>query len=392
MGWKELFEKANEYGLSFGNAHASNIIINGWRLASLGSELVRNFGDGARSIFLRGAVSIGKYVDKMLMSDFGFQKELQTIGKLQDLVMWSVFMIHRVEYNSVVKLIVTDCPFAPMTVLLNEPLGCEICVGYVRGAAELVMEGEAGVSRQTHIPAGDPYCLFFIELDKPHGLSSYNISSSLPSEEYLSSLIGKCIEKVEHEAIPFIAVNCRKLKDLTGDEGRREAYNYLLRLSSMVLGGLAMSQGYTAYTLLGEGLASRMSSEAGRSAADMVLSGVPPLFEGWRRSYNVGRGLESAQKALTLYAVSTSLEGEVSQDAFKVTRCLWHDMLKEMLKDPKYYAITALPDEEARTAIKCGCASCSSCVTRLVENTGLNARQTKCIADGEPECVWSITS
>ncbi|MEM2276895.1 MAG: hypothetical protein QXU43_07450, partial [Thermoproteota archaeon] len=122
MGWKELFEKANEYGLSFGNAHASNIIINGWRLASLGSELVRNFGDGARSIFLRGAVSIGKYVDKMLMSDFGFQKELQTIGKLQDLVMWSVFMIHRVEYNSVVKLIVTDCPFAPMTVLLNEPL------------------------------------------------------------------------------------------------------------------------------------------------------------------------------------------------------------------------------------------------------------------------------
>lgn len=391
MGWKELFEKANGYGLSFGGAHVSNIVINGWRLASIGSELVKNFGEGARSILLRGATSVGKYVDKMIMEDFGFEKIFQNIGNLQNLVTWSVLMLHNVECNSAIKITVTDCPFVPMVVLTNDPMSCEICIGYLRGAVDLITDGDAGASRITHMPAGDANCTFLVEPGKPHGLTSYKFSASLPRADYLSGLIDRCIEKVEREAVPFVAAGCKKLKGSTDGERRYEAYAYLLKLSSMVLGGLAMSQGYTAYTLLGGGLASRISSEAGKGAADVVLNGVPPLFEGWRRAYNVGSGLENAQKVLTLYAASTSLEGEVSQESFKVTSCPWYDVLNGMLREPKYYAVTSLSGEELRAAMKCGCASCSSCVTRLVENTGLNASQTKCMADGEAECVWSIT-
>ncbi|MEM1658300.1 MAG: hypothetical protein QXX87_04945 [Candidatus Jordarchaeales archaeon] len=391
MDWKELLEKANNYGLSFGDAHVSNVVINGWRLAGISSELVRNFGEGARSILLRGAVSVGKYVDRMIMEDFGFEKKFQNIGRLQDLVTWSVLMLHNVEYNSAIKLTVTDCPFVPMVVLTNDPISCEICIGYLRGAVDLITEGEAGASRITHIPAGDANCTFLVEIGKPHGFTSYKFSTSLPSADYLSGLIDRCVEKVEREAVPFVAANCKRLKGSTDSERHYEAYTYILKLSSMVLGGLAMNQGYTAYTLLGGGLASRITSEAGKGAADVVLNGVPPLFEGWKRAYNIGSGPESVQKALTLYAASTSLEGEVSQESFRVTRCPWYDMLNGMLREPKYYAITSLSGEELRAAIKCGCASCSSCVMRLVENTGLNARQTKCMADGEAECVWSIT-
>lgn len=51
--------------------------------------------------------------------------------------------------------------------------------------------------------------------------------------------------------------------------------------------------------------------------------------------------MEGDEKALTLYAMSTMLEGEASKGSFKVTRCIWYDMLKDMFKDPKYYEMAA---------------------------------------------------
>ncbi|MHA1606224.1 MAG: hypothetical protein ACTSWP_01560 [Candidatus Freyarchaeota archaeon] len=56
-------------------------------------------------------------------------------------------------------------------------------------------------------------------------------------------------------------------------------------------------------------------------------------------------------------------------------------MLRGHAEGSKILRVGILPSEQAKAAIKYGCASCGSCVARLVENVGLKAQQTSCIAD-----------
>ena len=146
----------------------------------------------------------------------------------------AVLMPHTVEQtvDGDVKLTVFDCPFAPMAGLLADPMACEICVGYVRGAAKYVTGGRAGVSRVTHIPAGDEKCDFYVKEGVPHGLTRYEIKAQLPPEEYISTLLSKDLNFVKENYLPKALSNPRIVDQTASEDVKKEQALAYLRLAT----------------------------------------------------------------------------------------------------------------------------------------------------------------
>nr|MDO8078536.1 hypothetical protein [Candidatus Freyarchaeota archaeon] len=391
MVWLEIAKKARSYGLGLEDALVDGMFLAGMQITTFGGEFVKNFGEGARGILLRGAVATGKYVGDKLARDFGFGKELMDVGRIQDLVMDAVLMPHTVEQteDGDVKLTVFDCPFAPMASLLVDPMACEICVGYVRGAAEYVTEGRAGVSRVTHIPAGDEKCDFYVKDGVPHGLTRYEIKAQLPPEEYLSTLLSKDLNFVKENYLPK-ALSNPKIVDQTAseDEKKEQALAYLLEITSLVLRGLVMTESYSAYSVLGKGISYKAAEAAGKGAADMMVAGFPPIISGWNERFGLSDEQGRAEKAAVLYSTVMKLDGEVGDGWFEVGNCLWRNMVEEMLKDSAGYDMATLSESERVEAIKCGCVSCDRCLKGLVGSNGIRVEQTSCLVDGADKCRW----
>nr|MDO8082885.1 hypothetical protein [Candidatus Freyarchaeota archaeon] len=391
MVWSEMFRRARSYGLSLETAFVDGMFLAGMQITTFGGEFVKNFGEGARGILLRGAVATGKYVGNKLTNDFGFGKKLIDIGRIQDLVMDSVLMPHTIEQteDGDVKLSVYDCPFAPMASLLVDPMTCEICVGYVRGAAKYVTQGRAGVSRVTHIPAGDEKCDFYIKDGVPHGLAHYEIKAQLPLEEYLSTLLSKDLNFVKKNYLPKAISNPKIVDQRASEEEKKEqALAYLLEITSLVLRGLVMTTCYSAYSILGKGISYKASETAGKAAADLIIGGFPPMISGWRQRFGLNGEAGRAEKVAVLYSTVMKLDGAVRDGWFEVSNCLWRNMVEEMLKDPLSYEMASLGITEEAEAIKCGCVSCDSCLRGLVGSSDIHVEQTSCLVDGEKRCQW----
>ncbi|MEM3562478.1 MAG: hypothetical protein QXR19_04575 [Candidatus Jordarchaeaceae archaeon] len=283
MVWKDIAKKAASFGLGLECAFLDGWFLSGMQLATFGGEFIKSFGEGARGILLRGAVATGKYVGNKLTNDFGFGKELIDVGKIQSLVMHSVLMPHTVEQlvNGDIVLSVFDCSFAPMVVLLADPMACEICVGYVRGATNYVTGNNAGVSRISHLPAGDERCNFPIRYGVPHGLTHYEIKVQPPSQEYLSTLLQKNLEFVKKNYLPKAFTNPKIVDQNAGEEEKKnQALAYLIEIMSLVLRGLMMTEAYAAYSILGKGISYRASEKVGKESAGLMLSGFPPAISG----------------------------------------------------------------------------------------------------------------
>ncbi|MEX2706811.1 MAG: hypothetical protein Q6352_016380 [Candidatus Freyrarchaeum guaymaensis] len=83
MVWLEIAKKARSYGLGLEDALVDGMFLAGMQITTFGGEFVKNFGEGARGILLRGAVATGKYVGDKLSRDFGFGKELMDVGRIR---------------------------------------------------------------------------------------------------------------------------------------------------------------------------------------------------------------------------------------------------------------------------------------------------------------------
>jgi predicted hydrocarbon binding protein len=391
MVWSEMFGKATSYGLSLDNAIADGMFLAGMQLSFLASEFVKKFGEGARAILLRGATATGKYVGKKLTHDFGIGKKLIDCGSLQDLVMDSTLMPHTIEQkdDGAVKISVYDCPFAPATIMFNDPMGCEVCVGYTRGAVDYVTEGKAGLSRPTHICSGDEKCDFYIKEDVPHGFQHYNLKAQLPPGEYLSTLLSKDVNFVKESYLPKAITNPKIVdKKASEEEKKEQALSYLMEIQSLVLRGLVMSESYNAYSLLGKGITYNASATLGKTAADLMIAGFPPLMTGWKQRFGLNGGVERAEKVAVLYSTVMKLDGKIGDGWFEVNNCLWRNMVEEMLKTPTAYDMAKLNKSETAEAIKCGCISCDNCLRGLVGSDGIQVKQTSCLVDGAKKCQW----
>lgn len=326
-----------------------------------------------------------------LTNDFGFGKKLIDVGRIQELVMYAVMMPHTVEQtkDGDVKLSAYDCPFAPSAIMFSDPMACDICDGYVRGAANYVTEGRAGVSRVTHICSGDEKCDYYIRYNEPHGLSRYSIKAQLPLADYLSTLFSKNTKFVKERYLPKAISNPKIVNQTASEEKKKEqALAYLLEIQSLILCGLVMTESYGAYSILGKKLSYKAAETVGKSAADVMLNGFPPLVSGWNERFCLNGEAGRAEKAAALYSTVMKLDGEVGDGWFEVSNCIWRNMVEEMLKDPKDYDIANLSILETVEAIKCGCASCDSCLKGLVGSNGIHVEQTNCLADEEDRCQW----
>ncbi|MEM2134861.1 MAG: hypothetical protein QXG44_08420 [Candidatus Jordarchaeaceae archaeon] len=391
MVWSEIAKIAASYGLNLENAFVDGWFLAGMQIATFGGEFVKSFGEGARGILLRGAVATGKYVGNKITNDFGLGKELIDVGRIQNLVMYSVLMPHTMEQleNGDVKLSVFDCPFAPFAVLLSDPMACEMCVGYVRGAAKYVTEGRAGVFRVTHIPAGDERCDFFVRDGVPHGLTRYQIKANIPPQEYLSTLIQKDLKFVKENYFPKAFSNPKIVdQNVSEEEKRDQALAYLIEIMSLVLRGLVVTESYSAYSILGKGISYGAAERAGKAAADLMLAGFPPVVSGWNERFGLSNSEKRAEKAAVLYSTVMKLDGKVGDGWFEVGNCLWKNMVEEMLKDPAGYDMARLSGSDRAEAMKCGCVSCDSCLKGLVGSNGVHVEQDRCQADGEDRCRW----
>lgn len=392
MVWSEMFGKARSYGQSLENAFADGLFLSGMQLLNFGGEFIKNFGEGARGILLRGAVATGKYVDSKLAKDFKLEKTMTGLAKVQDLVMDSVLMPHTIEQmeDGNLKICVYDCPFVPIVTMSADPMACETCVGYVRGASRYATEERAGVSRVTHIPGGDTRCEFYVKDDTPHGLTRYNIKPAIPSPEYLSTLLSKNMDFVRRNYLPKAFANPNIVDPKASEEEKKyQAFAYIIEIMSLILRGLVMTESYSAYSILGKGLSYKAAETVGKGSAEVMLSGFPPLIYGWKQRFGFNGEEGRAEKAAVLYATVMKLDGAVGDGWFEVSNCLWRNMIEEMLKDPKGYDMASLGSIEEIEAIKCGCVSCDSCIKGLVGSSNdIHVEQTSCLVDGDRKCQW----
>ncbi|MEM3526430.1 MAG: hypothetical protein QXV37_03360 [Candidatus Jordarchaeaceae archaeon] len=391
MVWRETAKKAASFGLNLENAFLDGWFLSGMQISTFGAEFIKTFGEGARGILILGAIATGKYIADKLTNDFGFGKELIDIGRIDGLVSDAVLMPHTLEQreNGDLNLSFFDCPFAPIVVLQADPMSCEICVGYFRGVTNYVTGKSAGVSRITYPPAGDKTCNFLIKYGVPHGLTRYEIKAPSPTPEYLSTLLQKNLEFVKKSYFPKALSNPRIVDQNASEEEKKEqALAYLIEIMSLVLRGLMMTEAYSIYTILGKGIAYRVSEKVGKESAELMLSGFPPVISGWNERFNLSNSEKKAEKAAVFYSTVMKLDGEVGDGWFEVSNCLWKNMIERMLKDPTRYEMSRLSKSEEIEAIKCGCVSCDSCLKGLVGSNGIHVEQVSCQADGADKCHW----
>ena len=380
--------------MSLEDAWVDGALLSGYVTNVFGSEIARLAGKGSQAIFIRGAIAVGLHVAKKLEVDLGLGKQISDITRCQDMVMNSVLMPHRFEKadDGNANTIVSDCPYAALVTIQGDPMACEFCVGYTRGACERV--GSVGFTRVAHIPSGDKECVFQFRKNEEHGLSQYKLVKSIPSPNYISSLIPKAVEKIKDKFVSDVSSNAKPLHLPTPsseEERITRAFTYIVDLRSRIVGGLVMSEAFNASSILGDAMINRISDSSGKMAAGLAMNGFPPFAAGWKKKYGISNGKPEAQKIATFYLVSTGHDGNVDDQTVEIEKCIWYDMIKDMAKTPSEYHLSKLSDQDAdKRAIKAGCKSCDSCLRTLVKSTSTEMEQVTCIADGASTCLWKF--
>ena len=394
MSWNSLVSYAASQGMSLEDAWVEGALLSGYVANAFGSEIARLAGKGAQAIFIRGAVAVGLNVAKKLESDLGLGKQVSDITKCQDMVMSSVLMPHRFENvdGGNANTVVFDCPYAALVSIQGDPMACEFCVGYTRGACERV--GSVGFTRVSHIPSGDKECVFEFRKNGEHGLSKYNLVKTIPSTGYISTVIPKAVENIKEKFANYVASNAKPLLSpppSSDEERKTRTFTYIVDLRSRILGGLLMNEAFNASSIIGDAMVHRISESAGKMAAGLAMNGFPPFAGGWKKKYAISTGKTQAQRVASFYLVSTKHDGKVDDQKVEVEKCIGHEMIKDMMKTPEIYQLSKFTDPAAANrAIKAGCKSCDSCLRSLVKTTGTEMEQTSCIADGASTCTWKF--
>lgn len=396
MSHDNSVSKLGSDGISLEDAWVDGVLLSGYLDVAFATEVARIAGQGSRPIFIRGAVAAGLHVAKKLEIDFGLGNKVSDIGRCEEIVMGSVLMPHTTEKseNDYALIRIFDCPYAAMVAIQGDPLVCEFCVGYTRGACERV--GSVGVSRLTHIPSGDKECIFEVKRNSEHGLSRYNLVKTLPSVEYLSSLLQRVQEILRDKFMRTVSLEARPVVSppSTSDEERRKrTLSYIIDLRTRVLGGLAFNQAYNACSIIGDEMTYRICDSGAKMAASLAMNGFPPLAVGWKKKYGISTGMSEAERIASHYLVSMKIEGEVVGNRVEATNCVWYDVNRDMAKTPEVYHMSTFKNSAAeRRAIKAGCKSCDACLRTLVKPTGVGLEQTSCLADGASSCIWNFKS
>jgi hypothetical protein len=394
MSWNNLTSYVVSKGMSLEDAWVDGALLSGYVTNAFGSEIARLAGKGSQAIFIRGAVAVGLHVAKKLETDFGLGKQISDITRCQDMVMSSVLMPHKFEQsddgNAVTK--VFDCPYATLVSIQGDPMVCEFCVGYTRGACDRV--GSIGFTRVAHIPSGDKECVFEFKKNGEHGLSQYRLVKSIPSPDYVSHVIPNAVKTIKDNFVSYISSNAKPLLSppaSSEEERKMRALAYIIDLSSRVIGGLVMNEALNATSILGDAMINRISDSSGRMAAGLAMNGFPPFAIGWKKKYGISNGKPEARRVASFYLVSTKHDGKVNDQEVEIKRCVWFDMIKDMIQAPDMYHLSRFSDPDAeKRAIKAGCRSCDSCLRTLIKSTGTDMEQVTCKADGTPTCTWRV--
>ena len=388
--------RLNADGISLEDAWVDGVLLSGYLDVAFATEVARVAGQGSRPIFIRGAVAAGLYVAKKLENDFNLGRRVSDVARCEEIVMGSVLMPYNTEKSgdeyAIIK--VYDCPYAAMVAIQGDPLVCEFCVGYTRGACERV--GSVGVSRLTHIPSGDKECTFELKRDSEHGLSKYNLAKVPPSPQYLSTLLQKVQDILRDKYMKTVATEAKPVSALpvsSEEERKTRTLTYIIELRTRVLGGLAFNQAYSACSILGDAMTYRLGDSAAKMSASLAMNGFPPLAIGWKKKYSITTGITEAQKVASHYMASMRIQGEVAGNKIEATKCTLYDMNRDMAETPEVYHLSTFSDPSAeRRAIKAGCKCCDTCLRDLVKTTGVGLEQISCLADGARSCTWNFKS